>query len=88
MISERVQQAIKDLILDSDGQTAVSDVVITFSDRDEVRYYSATFTCTEDTAWAQYPLSWVESEADHEDAMIDVLLELSDIVWSLPPELS
>jgi hypothetical protein len=83
MISDRVQQAIKDLVLDSDGQTDVSDVVITFCDKGNTRHYTATFTPTGDSAWLKRPLSEVEFDADHEEAMIDTVLELSDVVWTL-----
>lgn len=83
MISDRVEQAIRDLILDSDGQSDVSDVVITFWDKGDTRHYTATWTPTGDVAWHHCSLSEVEIDADHEEAMIDLIIELSNIVWGL-----
>lgn len=83
MLSDRIQQAIKDLILDSDGQSTVSDVVITFRDVGDIRRYTATWLPTGDTIWRECPISKVEFDADHEEEMIDAVLDLSDTVWRL-----
>jgi hypothetical protein len=80
-MTSRLDQAIKDLILDSDGQSNLSDVSITFSDKGDIRRYTAIWQPTGDMAWSECPLSEVEHDVDHEEQMIQVVLELSAVVW-------